>query len=162
VLGCFYRYGRGHQFPQTLQHIHDVVLNRTYLDGTRYYPSPDCCLGFFVRLLELAEGDNHVQSTLGPLLLSRLKERVGEDGSALDLAMRVLACDAMGIGCSIDREALSRLQCSDGSWEPGWMYRYGSTGVRIGNRGATTAMALKAITSSAETSVPFVGEGARP
>lgn len=32
------------------------------------------------------------------------------------------------------------------------MYRYGSTGVKIGNRGVTTALAVKAIASSA--SVP--------
>jgi hypothetical protein len=158
VLGCFYRYGRGHQFPQTLQHIHDVILHRTYLSGTRYYPSPDCCLGFFVRLLGLAKGDSNVQSTLGPLLHTRLEERVGKDGSALDLAMRTLACDAMSIECSIDRDTLSHLQCPDGSWEPGWMYRYGSTGTRIGNRGVTTAMALEAITSSVGTFIPFVGE----
>lgn len=63
--------------------------------------------------------------------------------------MRVLACNSLGIECSADRDALISMQCSDGSWEPGWMYRYGSTGVRVGNRGVTTALAAKAIASSA-------------
>jgi len=44
-------------------------------------------------------------------------------------------------------------QCQDGSWEPGWMYRYGSTGVKIGNRGLTTALAVKAISSSINVSM---------
>lgn len=158
MLGCFYRFGRGHQFPHTLQYIYDIVLHRAYLNGTRYYSSADCCLGFFSRLLRFAKSDPYVRSTLGPLLRSRLEERAGEKGSALDLAMRIIACDSMGIECSVDRETLLRLQCEDGSWEPGWMYKYGSSGVQIGNRGATTAIALKAIASSAGISKVVVGE----
>jgi len=136
------------------KHIQDILLNRTYLMGTRYYPSPDCCLGFFERLLRFAKNDAYLRFTIGSLLKSRLEERVGKPGSALDLAMRITACDSMGIECSVDRLALIGLQCIDGSWEPGWMYRYGSTGVRIGNRSLTTALALNAITSLASIPQP--------
>jgi hypothetical protein len=136
-----------------LQYIHDFILRRAYLEGTRYYPSADCCLYFFNRLLQFAKGDSLVQATLGPLLSSRLKERVGVKGSALDLAVRIIACNSLGIRCSVDIEALLRLQRQDGSWEIGWMYRYGSTGIKIGNQGVTVAMILKAITSS-----PVLGE----
>lgn len=86
-----------------------------------------------------------------------MQERVGEKGSALDLAMRVLSCCALGIECSVDRRALLELQCENGGWENGWMYRYGSTGVRIGNRGVTTALAVKAISASAYLSTATVG-----
>lgn len=122
------------------------------MHGTRYCLSPDCCLGFFGRLLQSSINNAHLQATTGPLLKSRLQERVGESGSSLDLAMRVLTCDSLGIECSVDRHTLLCLQCQDGGWESGWMYRYGSTGVKIGNRGVTTALAVKAIASSA--SVP--------
>ena len=81
----------------------------------------------------------------------RLQERVGENGDALDLAMRVLACDSLGIECKADRDALFHLQCQDGGWELGWLCRYGSTGVKIGNRGVTTALAMKAIAFSPST-----------
>lgn len=122
-----------------------MLLHRAYIDGTRYYPSPDCCLGFFERLLQSRREDLHLQDTLRPILTSRLKERVGQSGNALDLAMRILACDSLGIECRIDRQTLQCLQCKDGGWESGWMYRYGSTGVRIGNRGVTTALSVKAL-----------------
>ena len=122
------------------------------MHGTRYYPSPDCCLGFFGRLLQYSEDHSHLQATIGPLLKSRVQERVGESGNALDLAMRVLACDSLGMECSVDRHTLVYLQCQDGGWESGWIYRYGSTGVKIGNRGVTSALAVKAIASS--VSVP--------
>ena len=135
-----------------MQYIRDALLYRTYANGTRYYPSPDCCLGFFGRLLHSTDDDAHLQATIGPLLKSRLQERVGQSGSALDLAMRILACDSLGVECEEDRRTLLCLQCHDGGWESGWMYRYGSTGVKIGNRGVTTVLAMKAIASSVSAS----------
>ena len=123
-----------------------MLLDRSYIQGTRYYPSPDCCLGFIGRLLR-SSSDSHLQTTLAPLLESRVRERVGSGGSALDLAMRIITCAQMGIACAEDRRALLDSQCEDGSWEPGWMYQYGSTRVKIGNRAVTTAMAVAALSS---------------
>ncbi|KAJ0120464.1 Alpha-D-glucose-1-phosphate phosphatase YihX [Diaporthe amygdali] len=104
ILACFYSYGRGHEFQDTLKLM-----------------------------------------TLGPLLKSRVNERLGHSGNALDLAMRIITCKQMGIECQEDQHTLLSMQCDDGSWEPGWMYQYGSTGVKIGNRGVTTAMAVAAL-----------------
>lgn len=123
-----------------------MLWDRSYLEGTRYYPSADCCLGFIGRLLR-SSSDPHLQMTLGPLLESRLRERVGLAGNALDLAMRILACAQMGVDCYDDRQALLGMQCDDGSWEPGWMYQYGSTGMKIGNRAVTTAVAVAALSA---------------
>ncbi|CAI6334380.1 unnamed protein product [Periconia digitata] len=147
VLACFYHFGRGHQLPRTLEYIHNALLHRRYENGTRYYPSPDCCLGFFARLLQYSKNDAHLQAKIGGLLKPRVQERIGKDGSALDLAMRMIACTSFSVDCNKERERLLALQCEDGSWEPGWMYRYGSTGVKIGNRGVTTALALKALST---------------
>lgn len=151
VLACFYSFGRGHQLEQTLQLIHSVLLHRIYIQGTRYYPSPDCCLFFFGRLLRSSE-DVHLKATIGPLLQERMQERVGQSGKALDLAMRILTCDSVGLSCDVDRRTLLGLQCEDGGWKGGWMYGYGSTGVKIGNDGVTTAMAIKAIARSENVS----------
>lgn len=123
-----------------------MLSDRSYVQGTRYYPSPDVCLGFIGRLLR-SSNDAHLQTTLGPLLESRLRERLGLGGSALDLAMRITTCSQMGIACEQDRQALLSLQCEDGSWEAGWMYQYGSTGMKIGNVGVTTAMAVAALSA---------------
>ena len=146
VLACFYRFGRGHQLHPTLRLVRSVLHNRSYLQGTRYYPSADCCLFFIARLLG-ASSDAHLQATLRPLLTERTRERVRQDGNALDLASRILACSSLGIECGMDRRALMDLQCEDGGWEAGWIYRFGSTGVRLGNKGVTTAMAVKALSS---------------
>jgi hypothetical protein len=145
VLGCFYRFGRGHELPQTLKYVCSVLADRAYSKGTRYYPSPDCCLGFFGRLLDFVPNDIQLQSALRPLLERCVQERIGQDGSALDLAMRINLCNTLGVDHGDDLQALLGLQRQDGGWEVGWMYRYGSTGVKIGNRGLTTALALKAV-----------------
>ena len=147
VLACFYSFGRGQQLEHTLQMVHRTLLHRTYIQGTRYYPSPDCCLFFFGRLLQSSD-DVHLKTTLGSLLKECTQERLGQSGSALDLAMRVLTCTVLGLDCGIDRRALLDLQCEDGGWKDGWINSYGSTGVRIGNSGVTTALAIKAITCS--------------
>ncbi|KAI5917034.1 hypothetical protein F4810DRAFT_716849 [Camillea tinctor] len=100
ILACFYFHNRGHEFE-------------------------NCCLGFIGRLLR-SSSDSHLQTTLGPLLKSRVRERLGLGGSASDLAMRIIT--------------------EDGSWESGWIYQYGS-GMKIGNCRVTTAMAVAALSS---------------
>ena len=105
-----------------------------------------------------ASNNAHLQATIGPLLKSRSQERVGEGGSALDLAIRVLTYDSLVIECSVDRHTLLRLQRQDGGWQSGWMYRYGSTGVKTGNCGVTTALAVKAIASSTSDSKAAAAE----
>lgn len=140
--------------------MRSVLLDRSYMKGTRYYPTVDCCLGFIARLLR-SSSNPHLHETLGSLLESRLRERLGHGGSAMDLAMRIIACSQMGIACRGERGVLLRLQCTDGSWEPGWMYRYGSTGVKIGNRAVTTAMAVAAL-SCQEAGMQGEEGGAKP
>ena len=146
MLACFYTFGRGQQLGHTLEWIPNVLLQRTYMQGTRYYTSPDCCLFFFGRLLQ-SSNDVHLKTSLSPILKERTQERVGKSGSALDLAMRILTCNALDIKCEIDRSTLFKLQHEDGDWEVGWMYKYGKTGIKLGNHGVTTAMATKAIAS---------------
>ena len=144
VLSLFYEHGRGHQLPQTLDWVHEVLLYRAYHGGSRYYMSPDCFLYFMSRLLKRAD-DPAVQARLRPLFVERLNERIGAEGDSMDLAFRILAAVSVGIECQRDLERLVAAQCADGGWELCWFYQFGSTGVRAGNRGLTTALAVKAI-----------------
>ena len=52
-----------------------------------------------------------------------------------------------------DLMKLRDLQCMDGGWEIGWLCKYGSSGVEIGNRGLCTAFAVKAIQGFEEEEV---------
>lgn len=120
-----------------------VLVNRGYLDGTRYYKNPEAFLYFFSRFFALADADTRRQYSA--VLVDRLTERIGSPGDSLELAMRVIACGSMGIRDDIDLERLLERQGLDGGWEDGWFYRYGMTGIFIGNKGLTTAFAMNAI-----------------
>lgn len=84
------------------------------------------------------------------MLQDRIRERAGLPGDGLELGMRILA----GISADVVRSGgiwnkdvlmLRSLQSEDGGWVAGWLCRYGKTGMMIGSRGLTTALAIKAL-----------------
>ncbi|KAF5386224.1 hypothetical protein D9615_002237 [Tricholomella constricta] len=154
ALSLFYTYGRGSELYKTLQWVQEVLRNRAYLEGTRYYETPECFLFFTTRLLA-SSGDQELHAMLKPLLKERVQERIGAEGDSLALAMRILVTDFVGIRNEVDLRALLPLQSEDGGWEIGWMYKYGSSGIRIGNRGLTTALAIKAVDAMSAPSIPL-------
>lgn len=113
------------------------------MDGTNYYESPDTFLFYLGRLLGCTK-DPELHSWLGPLLKKRIQERIGQSGNAFGLAMRLLTCNMFGIPDQVDLDVLLSLQLEDGGWALDWIYRYGS-GIKLGNRGVTTAFAISAI-----------------
>ncbi|SRR6266446_1600367 len=144
VLSLFYSRGRGHELANTLEWVLGVLEHRAYLDGTRYYETAECFLFFSARLLHRVRNEA-LHARLSQLLRDRVLERAGPSGDALALAMRVLVGAAVGLRLERDLAALLPLQCEDGGWEPSWIYKYGSSDIKIGNRGLTTALALNAI-----------------
>ncbi|KAJ7665704.1 Haloacid dehalogenase-like hydrolase-domain-containing protein [Mycena rosella] len=135
ILTLFYAHGRGQELCETLDWVYAVLVQRAYLDGTRYYVAAECFLYFLMRLLQRANAS----------LDSMFKPLIGKPGDAVALAMRILVCDYVGVRCENDLATLLSLQCEDGGWEVGWVYRIGSTGSRIGNRGVATALAINAV-----------------
>ena len=61
--------------------------------------------------------------------------------------MRILTCHFVDVQNGVDLRHLIRLQCEDGGWEPDSVYHY-TSGVKILNRGLTTALAVQAIKES--------------
>lgn len=108
----------GGELRLTLQWIRHVLFHRAYLDGTRYYPAPECFLYFTSRLLQRSR-NRELCDLLEPLLKERLRERIGVVADALALSMRVLACVWLGIPNSVDAKTLLSLQ-----WWMGNRYLY--------------------------------------
>ncbi|KAH9007989.1 hypothetical protein EDB83DRAFT_2323490 [Lactarius deliciosus] len=138
VLRLFYSRGHGHELSATLDWVVGVLEHRAYLNGTRYYETAECFLFFAAQLLRATPGVN-LHARIAPLLRARIEERTG---AASDDA---LAGCVVGLRLVHDLVLLLPLQCEDGGWGPSWIYKYGSSGVKIGNRGLTTALALNAI-----------------
>ena len=147
TLTLFHTYGRGEDLSSSLDWCVKVLKNRAYKDGTLYYVTPEAYLFFFSRLV--AHSDS-VRKRYGPLLALRLRERIGRDGDACALAMRILACREVGEECEEDQQRLCELQEVDGGWPMSAIYRYPTLNVTIGNRGLTTAWALNALRPSSK------------
>ncbi|ESK96745.1 hypothetical protein Moror_6705 [Moniliophthora roreri MCA 2997] len=144
VLNLFFTYRRGKQMVATLQWVYSVLLDRAYIHGTRYYTTAESFLFFLCRMLRTCP-DTSIRKQFLPLLKERIAERIGAKGDGLSLAMRVIVCNYVGLRDTEDYRTLVGLQQEDGGWDNGVLYKYGSSGLLIGNRGLTTAMALQAI-----------------
>ncbi|KAJ7231164.1 hypothetical protein B0H12DRAFT_217999 [Mycena haematopus] len=125
-----------------------MLLEQRFTNGTLYYPSPDAFLFFFALLLHENTGSDIYCLAINTLRV-RLAERTHVDTDALSLAMRLLAFQALEIPqAETLLKQLVSLQDDDGTWPSGWLCRYGKTGVRLGNRLLTTALAFKALDDS--------------
>ncbi|EIT75023.1 hypothetical protein AO1008_07754 [Aspergillus oryzae 100-8] len=145
VLRLFCTYGRGIALPLTLQWVYDVLAHRAYINGTRYYTSPESFLYFVGQLCRFSTGVLALRP-LETLLIDRLKERLQVKADPLSLAMRILTCLSVGVSqVEVDLREFLSMQCEDGSWEPCPFTRYGLSKVSIGNRGLTTAFVVKAV-----------------
>lgn len=142
VLTFFYMHGRGSELAATLDWVYNCLLHRAYIEGTLYYYGGDTFLFFLSRLLAVAPP---VFARFKRLFTQRVVERTGTDGSALDLAMRIIAGATVGHRMYVDYERLLKMQRADGSFPMGWAYKYGESGIILGNQGWTTALAVQAI-----------------
>ena len=142
VLNLFYKNGRGHELPKTLDWVEQVLTNRAYIAGTYYYTTADLFLFFLSRLMH---NSSEVRQRLGPMLKERIVERVGAEADPLSLASRIIAACTVGIVDHRDLETLLSMQSEDGSWKNGWFYKFGASGILIRNDGVTTALAIRAI-----------------
>jgi hypothetical protein len=129
---------------QTKLWVHQVLIERAYLDGSRYYLSPDVFIFYLSQLLK-ENPESQLRKEIGSLLSSRVKERIGIDGDAIEIGMRVLACRSLGIRNEPDKQQLLALQCEDGGWSAGCLCCTGKRRTRIGNRGLATALAVNAL-----------------
>jgi hypothetical protein len=139
VLTFFYSNGRGGELWETFNWIYEVLKNRAYTNGSRYYYGPDSFLYFLSRLLSVSI---YARQRMGKLFAKRVAEHFGAEGDALALAMRIYAATVVDLCDSRDYERLGRV---DGSWPMGWMYRLVTRDILIGNKGLTTAFAVSAM-----------------
>ncbi|OQE36850.1 hypothetical protein PENCOP_c011G04391 [Penicillium coprophilum] len=157
ILYLFCQHGREIEAARTFEWVLDVLRNRAYQAGSRYYPSPDVFLYFLTRLSRVIH-DGSRREELLLLLQPRVNERIGTDGNVVSLSTRILACYSMGIVNHCDVPKLLALQSRDGGWPVDWIYRWGSSGLKVGNRGLTTALATKAIEASGTYVEPILTE----
>ncbi|PVH99849.1 hypothetical protein DM02DRAFT_614745 [Periconia macrospinosa] len=143
ICTFFYTYNRGDQIPLMLHYILAKLKNKEET-RTQYYLSPEPFFYYCLRLLTCSNAPE--LADMREALRDRVQERIGKDmDNALRVAIRVLICQKLHIPNAEDLKALLALQQDDGGFGVGWFFRFGKSEIRIGHRGLTASLAMKAI-----------------
>ncbi|KAI1125243.1 HAD-like protein [Nemania abortiva] len=147
ILRLFHRFGYDSdpRINKTEEWVVKCLNNKACLNGNRHYSTPETFLYFVARLY--VGCSERLRKELGAIH-SELMERIDVPTNPLALALRISACQLVGINhqrYKKDLELLMSLQDEDGGWPAGHFCCIGRTGARIGNRGLTTALAMKII-----------------
>lgn len=150
MLRLAHRLGRGSdpRVRKTEEYVVSCLENRACLYGSRHYTTPESFLYFVARLYDECggpDGNSRLRERLG-VVKRELLARVGVSANPLALALRIAACQFAGIEPNLyekDLEEFKSLQQADGGWPAGHFCCYGRTRARIGNRGLTTALAIR-------------------
>ncbi|KAL9017079.1 MAG: hypothetical protein Q9185_005590 [Variospora sp. 1 TL-2023] len=153
ILRVFHKFGRGADpgTKRTEDYVVDCLYHNACRDGDRHYSTPESFLYFAARL--------YTETPLAPLrkrlsvIRARLRERINVPTNTMALALRLFACQAVGIEKELyrrDLETLMAAQEEDGGWPAGHFCCIGRTGKRIGNRGLCTALAVRVLKEEME------------
>jgi hypothetical protein len=129
--------------------LYDWLQARTHLTSFMYYPSPDTFLYFLSRAVALSP---RAKERFGTLILSRLRERIGRSQFPVDLAMRILTLENLGVlgteGGLVEGEAQLLLSLQDreeGLWPKDALFKKGRSDTFYGGSHISTIFAVAAL-----------------
>lgn len=143
VLFLAHQLNRGPEARATLEHVRRVLIEESYLEGTRYYHSPDTFLFFLGRLVHYFPAET--EELLRAPLEAAVRKRLGISGNTIDVAQRVLLCAWFGIDDEGEAERLLESREGDGCWANDALFRYGRKKVYFGSRVMATAFVMAAL-----------------
>lgn len=123
--------------------IYDFFKNESYLNGTRYYHSPDTFLFFLTRLVMKLPKD--LKNKYHNLLKKAIQKRRLKTNYPLDIAIRVYLSKIFGINNKVEFDKLLKMQSIDGSWPIDGFFRNDNKNLYFGCKELTTAFAIKAL-----------------
>lgn len=146
ILRVFHKFGFGAdpRIKKTEDYVVNCLNNNACLNGNRHYSTPESFLYFVARLYVETRSESLRQRLDG--IKAQLQERLRVTTNPLALALRLFACQSVSMDPRLyrkDLETLTALQDEDGGWPAGHFCCFGRTGARIGNRGLTTALAVR-------------------
>ncbi|MCJ1423296.1 hypothetical protein MMC29_001178 [Sticta canariensis] len=148
ILRVFHKFGFGSdpRTKKTEDYIVNCLNNNACLNGNRHYSTPEAFLYFVARLYAETRSES-LRKRLKAIRI-QLQERINVPTNPLALALRLFACQSVDIDSQLyrkDLETFMSLQDEDGGWPAGHFCCFGRTGARVGNRGLTTALAIRVL-----------------
>jgi len=158
VLFLAHQLNRGAEARATLEYVHRVLVEETYLEGTRYYHSPDTFLYFLGRLVHYFPAET--EELFREPLEAAIKKRLAISTHTIDMAQRALLCAWFGIDDGGEGERLLEAREGDGCWANDALFRYGRKKVFFGSRVMATAFAMAAASEAEkQRNMPALIEG---
>lgn len=108
---------------ENLMYLENYLTKGYWLEGSRYYHSPDSVLFFIWRMLRKCAKE---KSSVSYVLEKALLQRTGTTWHTLDLAQRVIMSKWAGIDNRVDRQRLRKKIDDSGNIEPDSLFRYGN------------------------------------
>ncbi|PJC24975.1 hypothetical protein CO057_00015 [Candidatus Uhrbacteria bacterium CG_4_9_14_0_2_um_filter_41_50] len=136
--------GREAEMQQTEQWLISMLDSGEYLNGSRYYHSPDSFLYFLGRLAKFPEIGGKLTAKLG----QHLQQRMGKTEYPLDLSMRIALADSLRLQSDTEKQKLLRIQEQGGSWPADALYHLGKKPIFYGNKSVPTAFSIRALESA--------------
>ncbi|MCX4242472.1 prenyltransferase/squalene oxidase repeat-containing protein [Paraliomyxa miuraensis] len=143
VLYLAFALGRGDEAQATLEYVKQVLEEEGYLEGTRYYHSPDTFLYFLGRVVHFFPKET--EELLREQLEAAVKRRLGCSGHTLDVAQRAILCAWLEMEDGGELDRLRAMQEGDGFWPTDALFRYGRKKVFFGSRVMTAAFVMGAL-----------------
>jgi len=135
-------YGREEEASATIAFLERLITGENLEEGSRYYPSCEALIYFLTRLVHTFP---QRFASWRPHLTRHVRARLSAEPWPMDVAIRVIAGDVLGVDVSQQRRELAALQQADGGWPVDAFFRYGRSGIFFGNREMTTGFALRAL-----------------
>ena len=142
VLYLLHAVDRANEAALSERFVFQTLGRRTYLEGSRYYPSPDVFLYFLSRLVR---DYPHTTSRYRGLLRKELVERKKISSTFLDISLRCAALDNIGLDASEYRDTIRRLQAHEGYWPAETFFKYGQTNRCFGGEALSTGFGIRAL-----------------
>lgn len=133
--------GREAEMQPTEQWLISMLDSGEYLNGSRYYHSPDSFLHFLGRLAKFPEIGERLTAKLG----QHLQQRIGKTEYPLDLSMRIALADSLGLQSDTEKQKLLRIQEQGGSWPADALYHLGKKPIFYGNKSVPTAFSIRVL-----------------
>lgn len=121
--------------------VYRFLADKSYLNGSRYYHSPDIFLYFLGRLMKFPK----MKDVFYGQLNEELKSRIGTTDFPLDLAMRITTARKLGFENTEEIEKLKAMKNSDGSWPSDSIYHYGGKNGYFGSSLISTSFSIEAL-----------------
>ncbi|CAG8453735.1 6996_t:CDS:1 [Scutellospora calospora] len=150
AMRLIYKVGYDKDAKKTENYLYYTLATKSYLEGSKYFPSPDTFLYYLYKAIILSKD---ALNKFGALLAVNVIDRLGTTNYPLDLAMRILIVEGLGLLkhehmpeiINKEKQTLEKLQQKDGSWPIDALYKTGRSEIYFGSREISTAFSLKVL-----------------